>query len=448
MEYKEFKQAVIQAAKAAAVEEYELYYQTSSETNIEIYKQEVKSFSGGTKGGVCFRCIINGKMGYAATQLFEIEEAALLVDRAVDNARSIESTDEVFIYPVGDRYQQVTTKPTELPPSELLVSKAIECNKATYAMDPLVKDGTESGTFAEKAEISIHNSKGLDLSQETSLAGVYTIAIVGDEQEMVDEFGFELGDISLINVETIAAKAVKGALSQVGAGSVVSGKYKVVFSGKMIASMFATFSSVFSADNVQKGLSLLKGKVNQPIGSKALTVIDDPFYEGSTTQMPFDAEGVATYTKEVIKEGVLSTLLHNLKTAKKDGVKSTGNASKAGYSANVGISPFCFYVKPGQQSRDELFANVGEGIFITDLQGMHSGANPQTGDFSLAASGFLIENGKKTKCVKGFTIAGNFFDLLNLMEVVGNDLEFGLPRGLCSFGAPSVVVSELSVAGQ
>lgn len=447
MNYNEFKQAVIEAAIEAGLTQYELYCSTTSELNTEIHKQEVKSFSSSKNGGACFRCIENGKMGYAATEKYDEEEAKNIVLRAMDNALSIESEDEVFLYTAGDTYQEVSQKAQALPSADYMIEKAIECNKATYEQDARVIDATESGAFSATTQISICNSKGLDLSHEVSLSAVYTAAVIEEQKEMLDSLEFTLGDLEHIEVNQIAKKAVEGAVEQIGAIKAESGKTKVVFSGKMMATMLATFSEIFSAENAQKGLSLFGGKENTKVASNTVTLIDDPFYTESTLQMPFDAEGVATYTKEVVKEGMLTTLLHNLKTAKKAGVKSTGNASKASYSSSVGIQTYFFYLKPGTKSKEEVWESVGHGIYITELQGMHAGANPKTGDFSLGASGFLIKDGKKTSCVKGFTVAGNFYQLLHHIEDISNDLEFTLPKGWCSFGAPCVTVSEVSIAG-
>lgn len=447
MNYMEFKQAVIEAAKEAGLTEYELYYSTTSEINTEIYKEEVKSFISSMNGGACFRCIENGKMGYAATEKYDENEARNIVIRAMDNALSIESEDEVVLYAAGDSYQKVTKTAEILPSADLLIEKAIACNKATYEQDSRVIDATESGAFASTVSVSIYNSKGLDLNHEVSLSGVYTAAVIEEKEEMLDSLEFQLGNIKDADVQKIAKKAVEGAVEQIGALKANSGKTKVIFSGKMMATMLSTFAEIFSAENAQKGLSLLKEKENTTVASDIVTIVDDPFYSDTTLQMPFDAEGVATYTKEIVKEGELTTLLYNLKTAKKAGIKSTGNASKVTYSSSVSILPYYLYMKPSSNTKEELFNLTKDGLYITELQGMHAGANPKTGDFSLGASGFLIKDGKKENCVKGFTVAGNFYELLKNIEAISNDLEFTLPKGLSCFGAPCVLVSELSIAG-
>ena len=135
---------------------------------------------------------------------------------------------------------------------------------------------------------------------------------------------------------------------------------------------------------------------------------------------------------------------HNLKTAKKDGVKTTGNAFKGGLASPVKVNSTNLYIDKGSRSFDELIEHVQEGLYITNLEGMHAGANSITGDFSLAAQGKLIENGELSRGVKQITVAGNFFDLLKDIEEVGADLKFGIH----GTGSPSVVIKELSIAGE
>ena len=126
----------------------------------------------------------------------------------------------------------------------------------------------------------------------------------------------------------------------------------------------------------------------------------------------------------------------------------SGNGSKAGYDSAVGISPFTMYLAGGEMSEEDLLKEVGNGVYITSLGGLHAGANPISGDFSLQSSGFMIENGEKTKYVKSFTVAGNFYDLLKNVRAVASNVELPMAMGMTAFGAPSTWVDGLSIAGK
>ena len=172
--------------------------------------------------------------------------------------------------------------------------------------------------------------------------------------------------------------------------------------------------------------------------------MDDPLLAGGAATRPFDLEGVATYRKEIISAGKLATLLHNLKTAKKAGCKTTGNASRGGYASSVGVSPSNLYLCPGTKSLQALCAQMGSGLVVTGLSGLHAGADPISGDFSLLCEGYLVENGQKSRPIDQVTVAGNFYRLLQDAVAVGDDLKF--PSG--ALGSPSVLVGALTVAGQ
>ena len=165
-------------------------------------------------------------------------------------------------------------------------------------------------------------------------------------------------------------------------------------------------------------------------------------------QTHFDGEGVATYKKNVVKDGVLCTLLYDLTTAGKAGVASTGNGKRGSYASTVEVAPFNFSLCPGTLTEQELLAKAENGIYITEVKGLHAGADATTGDFSIESEGFVIENGKKAGYVRSFTIAGNFFDLLKRIDSLSDTVDWGIPGGFTVFGAPAVLVRDMSVAGK
>ncbi|MBO7273540.1 MAG: TldD/PmbA family protein, partial [Clostridia bacterium] len=175
--------------------------------------------------------------------------------------------------------------------------------------------------------------------------------------------------------------------------------------------------------------------------------IDDPMREGSPIKTPFDGEGVATARRAVVENGVLKTMLYDLTTAKKAGVISTGNGQKGSYAAPVSIAPYNFGMMAGDCDLDTLLSMAGEGIYITECKGFHAGANAVTGDFSIESAGFMIRDGKLAEPVKSFTIAGNFFELIKNIDTLGNEVRWGIPSRT-TFGAPDVLVRDMSVAGK
>ena len=447
MNFEQMKQYLVEAAKAAGLTEYEIYATSSREISTETYKDEISSFSSGESGGISFRCIVDGKMGYASGELLTKEEMEALVDRAIDNAKNIENDDEVFIFSGSETYEEVNAQVAGLPEAATLKEWALDLQKKTYAAHPSVCDGTQTAALALESSIMLCNSHGLELSNHVGSSGVYISAVVKEGDEAVGGFKLKSGK----NPEafaTLPAEAVQEARSKLGAGTVESGKYDCVIAGDEMRTLLSVFSSMFSAKMVQHGMSLLKGKIGEKIASDVITITDDPRRPECDIQTSFDGEGVATYRKNVVDAGKLCTYLYDLTTAKKDGVASTGNGQRGSYAASVSIAPYCFCLEAGEQSLDELFATMKDGLYITELKGAHAGANAVTGDFSLESAGFRIRDGKIAEAVKTFTIAGNFLELLKSVEVVGNEIRFGLAGGFTSFASADVLVRGVSVAGK
>ncbi len=444
MTYQEFKEAVIRIAEECRIADYELYYTKSESTSVEIYKEEVKGYSTEGGMGVCFRCIVDGKAGYASTENLTKEEAESVVRRALENASSIESEEECFLHKKGDTYAVCEKDDSAAPTGAELTEAAFTIQREMYRLDERVVDGTQAYAVYGGEKYALYNSNGLDLEDEASYAACYGIPLVEDGGEKYDGFKVKRGRLADLDLKAIAKEAVEEATASIGAGSVLSGSYSIVFSNEVMAALLSAYEPVFSAEEAQKGMSLLAGKEGEKIAADIITITDDPRYKDSVVKRTFDGEGVAAYAKHIVEHGTLNTLLHNLKTAAKAGCKSTGNANKASYASVVGIGPFTFYIQPVEGTKEELMELAGKGIYVTDVTGLHAGADSVSGDFSLASKGFLIEDGKKTAPVKNFTVSGNFFTLLKKIERVGTDLEFKGGK----FGSPSVLVREMAVAGE
>ena len=448
MDYQSFKLAVIAEAKALGINEYELYYQTGADTTVGVFKDEINEFSSSEGGGVCFRCILQGKMGYASTQAMNESEAKAIVSRAADNAAALETEEAVFLCEGGKEYKALTVKPYALPSTEELIDTALETQKKIYAADPMVIDGCQTEVISEHSEVAIYNSKGLDLRYENNISGLVVAAVVSNGKEMSDSYEIRLGKLDTIDTDAMVKKAVSDAKLKLGGEPPVSGAMPVVFSPEAMSSMLGVFSSIFSSENAQKGLSRLAGKEDEVIASENVTLVDDPFHPQNPAPMNFDGEGCPTCTKNVIEKGKLCTLLYNLKTAAVAGKATTGNASKAGYDAPVGIRPFTMYLRGGDITETQLLKQADKGVYITGLGGLHAGANAISGDFSLQSSGFWIEGGEKKAYIKSFTVAGNFYELLKNITALANNVTLPRAMGPTAFGAPSVLVSGLTVAGK
>ena len=447
MVFESMKKALVAAAERKGLKEYEIYYQMEESVSAETLRDEISAFASSVGGGICFRCIVDGKMGYASGELMTEDAMEELVDRAVSNACAIDSEDEVFIFGGSPSYESIEARRVELADAATVRDTALKLQRATYGEDPRVGDGTQSVALSMTEEIRLYNSNGLELSNRVGMSGAYVMPVVRDGNEAQENFEFGEG-MQYEQLQALPPKAVKGAVSKLGATLVESGKYDVVFDGAQFRSFLSTFSPIFSAKNAQLGLSLLAGKEGETVAAPCVTLVDDPMRSGSCMQTPFDGEGVATARRNVIEKGVLNTLLYDLTTAKKAGVASTGNGQKGSYASPVAIAPYNLSLAVGEDDTDALMAAVSNGVYITECKGFHAGANAVTGDFSIESAGFMIRDGKKAEPIKSFTVAGNFFDLLKQIDRLGNEIRWGVPHGFTVFGSPDVLVRGVSVAGK
>ncbi len=445
MDFAAFKNAVIAKCREMGIAEYELYYQNDESTSMEAFQHEINEFTSSNEGGVCLRCIVGGKMGYASTEELNEEQAAAVVEKAADNAAVLESEEQVFLCEGDQSYLPLQDRSYPLPSTEEILRTVLATQEKLYKANPAVIDGCQTQGIAQRSALAIYNSKGLDLYSESTLSGLVAVAVVSDGKEMANDYQIKLAQLSAIDLDGLTKKAVDTALQKLGGEPAPTGQYPVVFDPEAMSSLLQTYASVFSSEAAQKGLSKLAGKEGEVIASPLVTLVDDPFHKSNAMARNFDAEGSPAYCKNVIENGQLRTLLYNLKTAAAAGKKTTGNAAKAGYAGSVGISPFTMYLAPGGLTEEQLLEKAGNGVYINALGGLHAGADPISGDFSLQSSGFLIRDGKKAEYVKSFTVAGNFYELLKSITAVASNLQM---PGMGRFGSPSVLVEGLSVAGK
>lgn len=447
MEFSKIKEILAEEAKALGVTEYDIYFSRSESLSAETLKQEISSFSSSNGIGISFRCIRDGKFGYASSELITPEEVRGLVAKAYENALYIESDDEAVIFRGSEHYETVENPVLPEISTAELKDIAMDIQKTTYAQSEYVTDGTQSGVGVIRESVDMCNSYGLELHEEVNAYQYVVAAVVNKDGDSEQDFEYNF-DVSFDKATALSKPVVESALSKVGAGQVESGSYDLVLSGKMLATLLATFSGSFSAKNAQLGLSLFAGKEGSAVAADFITITDDPFSDMMLCKSAFDAEGVATYKKNVVENGVLKTLLYDLATAKKAGKETTANASRGSYSAPTAISPYCLYINAGEKTLDQLLAEAENGIYITELKGLHAGANAVTGDFSIESAGYRIEGGKLVGAVKSFTIAGNFYELLKNIDSLSDKVSLARPGIGRGFGAPDALLKKVSVAGK
>lgn len=247
-------------------------------------------------------------------------------------------------------------------------------------------------------------------------------------------------DFASLDLKDAATYAAHTATELLGGKRAPTMQCPAVLRNSVVAELIEFLSSSFSAEQIDKGRSMLAGKLGERIFGEKITLVDDGLLEDGYATSPFDGEGVPSRKNVLVDQGTMRGALYDVYYARKKGTEPSG-VSARGIKSPPSIAFTNLYVKPGQESFDQLVGGISKGILITDLMGVHT-ANPVTGDFSLGASGLLIENGKLTQPVQGFAVAGNVLELFRRMQSVGSDLRF-----FGNVGAPSVRVTELAIGG-
>ena len=441
---------ILEMAQAAGFSRAEVYVCETEAFSVSAHGGKPEDLRMEKRAGIALRGLLNGQMGYAATEAEGEAAYQELVRAAAENAALLESRDAQFLYDGSEALAWTSAVDESLPlvPAGRKIELALAMERLLKEKEKRIASGTTSEVGTMLSRCLLLNTEGL--RREFANGAAYALAdpVLQDGDRQYEEIAYRFSRrFDELHAEEIVDEALQNVREVVGSVSMPSGEVPVVFSPGAGRTLLSTFAEVFSAEECQRGLSLLAGKEGEEIAAPCVTLLDDPSDGLGLAGRPFDGEGVPTQKKAVIERGVLTTLLYNLKTAFKAGKTSTGNASRPSHLATVGTAPTNFYIAPGELSPEALWEKAGDGVRIDELQGAHAGANPISGDFSLSAKGVRIRGGKLAEPVTQITVSGNFYRLLRDVQAVGNDLKFGVP-GASAFGMPSLLVRGLTIAGQ
>lgn len=421
------------------LEDLQIFATRNKSLKLTIYQGRIDQHVESDVESVTLRGIYQGKI---TTVKFENETQGAvetMIDRLISNAVALTANEPAIIFEGSENYPEVKAETFDF--SAIPMNDKIQLAKdleAGILGQKNVKQ-VQSTTYQETTnETTLINSKGLKLYRSNSFAYAYAIGVFEKDDDIKTAYDIKLvKDYQAFNVQEMVQTTLEKGWAKLGGSSISSAKLPVVFSNERFGELLSTFTTIFSGESAYRNLSPLKDKVNEMIAIESLNIIDDPLHEKAYFQIPFDDEGVATRVMPVVQKGVFKGFLHDLKTA------SIFKEAPNGHSFSGRISPTNLYVEPSDVDFNALIAPIKNGIYITELAGLHAGVKTVSGDFSLQAGGFKIEDGKVTTPVKMIVLSGNFFTLLMQIKGLGSDLKFGLNN----VGSPSVYVSELSIGG-
>lgn len=447
MEINTFKNLLAKKAASSDFDDYEIFIQTSKSSTVKVFKGNLEKCSSQITGGVGFRGKIGSKTGYAYSELATEDAVDFIINQAKENAKIMSADEEEEIFSGSASYPTVNVYNEELAAmtNKQKIDIALELERSAYKFSEKIELVQDCSVATGETEIFINNSKGLDLHEKSNsiIASLSVTASDGKSRKTGGKL-FASHNPQELNIEKIVKKACTDAITALNAKSAKGYTGSVIFKNEVLTNILYAYIQVFFAELTQNGLSLLDNKEETKIASELITIVDNPLLEGGAGTTAFDCEGVASANKTIVENGILKTLLYNLKSAKKANTQSTGNGFKRSCKGVITTMPTNFYIKNGTTPYPDLVKKLNNGIIITDVSGLHAGANPISGDFSLLSSGYLVENGEITAPVEQITCAGNFFSLLNNITALSDDLE--LSSG--GVGAPSAIVDDITISGE
>lgn len=430
--------------------ELELYYGSSKRLSLKSFKNELSSFSLADVQGMSARVIDDHKVGFSYTEELGGNSVEKMVEQAAANSKHFTKDSANTLYESNEEYESTKYYNSELEKVGIEQKKefALKLEQLAYDYDSRISNVTHAAYCETTYRSIIANSHGLLKSQLGNLCYSYLMVVAKDGDETTTGYWDMAADsFEGLDLDYLVKWTGDIALGRLNAGEVDSGKYKAILSEDCATQLLGVFfggSSPFFAKNVQNGTSRLAGRLEQTIASPLVTIIDDPFAPGMG-RCEFDGEGVASRKMDVVSEGVLRNFFYNVYTANKDGCQSTGHGMRGGHKSRIGTAPTNLFLTNGNESKDSLFSALGDGVWIEDVEGLHSGVNIVSGDFSLSAHGAVIEGGKRGRSLKNFTISGNFFELLERIVGKANDRR---TNGMGSFASPSLLIDGLNISGK
>jgi PmbA protein len=448
-ELEELARRAAEAATAAGASDAEAWAEGGRSREVRVHAGEVESLTEASGRGVGIRAWIGARTGYAYGTDLSDDGLSQLAEAAVGAAR-VADEDEHSAAPEpsgtaaeipGLRNEGVASTET----AEVIdLAKRIE--RAALERDSRVTGVEEVVYVDEDSSAAIATSRGVSGAFGASVAYSFLQAMATEDSEVQTGLGFGVSRSPAdLDADEIGAEAGDEASSMLGATKPESRTCPVVLSDRVAASFAGFTGGALCADEVQRGRSPFADRLGDELASAALRLVDDGVDPGGLASAPFDGEGTPRGRTPLLADGKLLAYLHDGYTARRGDATSTGNAARASYRSPPSVSPSNLMIEPGESSLEGLLELAGDGVYVTEVAGLHSGVNPVTGRYSVGATGRAIRGGALAEPLREFTIAGDLLGTLAAVQAVGAEARW-VPFGGSVHSAP-ILVAEMAIGG-
>lgn len=444
MDYKALAEQLVNKCVKKGADLAEVYIESARNLSLEVRNGDIETVQESATHGVGFRVFVQGRMAFSSCNDFTDDALNNAIESAIRFAANT-TPDENNVLP-GDKGLTQVEGLYDPQISQIPMEKKIELAKKVEKLamkDPRITKSSGASYGEGEGEVFIANSNGLLKSYKESECGfgVSVVAEKGDQKSTGGEACNRRFYADLKPPEEVAEKAAKDAYGMLDPRMVKTQKAAVIFDPDVARAVLGGILAAVNGERVLQGASFLRDKMDQRIASELVTIIDDGTRPKGLRSRPFDGEGVPTQNRVIVDKGILKGFMYNTIVAKRAGVKSSGNASRGGFTSVPGIGAHNFYMAAGKNAPQDIISATKTGLLLKGITGY--GINPVSGNFSGGASGYWIENGKIAFPVKGLTVAGNAFEMFNGIDIVGNDLDLNR-----SFTAPTFRIKLLQIGGE
>ncbi len=443
MNFEETAQNIIDLTLKAGASDCDVVLAKSHGKSISCRFQKIEDLDESNEKTIGIRALVDQRQAFVSSSDIEADNVDKLVTKCVEMAKLAPIDDTAVL---GDSSMFEHDAPDldlfekEEVNTETLIEAVKECEDAALSVKGIT-NSEGAGASSSKGEFFLATSNGFQGGYQSSSSSVSCSVLAGQGQDMERDYEYAVKrHISdLPSAKEIGLTAAEKTLKRLNAKKISSTKLPVVFDKRISNDLLGYLASSISGTSIARGTSFLKDSLGKQIFNKDVTIIDDPAINRGLGSKPFDGEGVKVEKRELVSNGKLNTWILNTSTAKKLGLKTTGNASRS-VGSPPGVSTSNLYMTNGLKSYDDILSSINYGFYATELIGM--GVNLVTGDYSMGASGMLIEKGEITHAVSEVTIASNLKEIFMNLSAA-NDLEFKYRTN-----APTVLIESMTLAGK
>ncbi len=417
-------------ATGHGTEQIEAYAAKGVETDVRVYEGGIETLSTATSAGIGIRVLLDDDAGARVGFAWAGSLDADAVDRALRSARenaTYATPDPMVTLATVDGVTAADVEVSDPGFNEVSlddkIAIALDAEHQARTMDSRIRqiDSVDYGDTA--VEFAIASSTGVQSTARRTAAYLSVAAIAGDSQETQTGSGLSVGrGPSALRPGDAASQAVDRSVRMLGATKAASQKTVVVFDPRVTSTLLSVIGGALSGEAVVKGRSFFEGRLGERVALDSVTLVDDPTDPRAFGAARFDGEGLACRRTTLIERGILTSFVYDTVAANRAGTSSTGSAVRGGFSGTPGAGCRAVVLSPGALSAPEVLAEVGTGVYVQSITGVHSGVSPVSGDFSVGAEGLMIRDGQFAEPFREVTVASTLQRMLQSIVAIGADL--------------------------